>query len=268
MKLLIQISLLMLCPAEVLADTQTGGGWQTKDVVTTTLSVGAFAVAFYSLYLQSLRSERDLLAELNNCIEKLIEYRETREELRRELGDKLGGWEHKAALIALHDKKAFYLSRAKQIIDKGEVPISPWTYFMVAAAIADLGLSREAITYYQKAYSNERSPLERASISRALGRSRILAGSSDEGSADIENAADEFLRLSNLKGYDCQQLLYERAEAFRRLTLALLQVQDLGKAEKALKEFELAIAAIRDARRRESLEAAHRELFNLVKPTG
>lgn len=234
--------------------------WQVKDVVSLVFSITSLITASYALFMQRIKSLRERLAELDDCIEKLIEVRSERELLRRELADEFGLNKNSAARIVLNDKRAFYASKARTFVDDSSLNASAFACHMVAAALADMGQAGESIKYYRLSLERETNLFGKAAALRSLGRALVLSGDVNQGIQELERAADLYRDLAKLPEYDTEQAVFETADVYRRMTWALIQIDERPDAIKALALFDRELERISDAGRLKILQEASKEL--------
>ena len=194
---------------------------ETKDFATLAVSLIALIVSVVSVR-QSISSrkkdaERSARAEFAEIVETMVDLRQKREDIRRELGVEWGKNNNVVTRININDKRELLISRAAYLLHNFDINVSDIQYTIVGVAVVDAGRPAESLQYFRKSLEVCSNPVARAVARRGYGRTLILSGNLEEGRTEMLAAADEFARLAAEPGLDAERMRYSCAETFQRL---------------------------------------------------
>lgn len=200
-----------------------------RDVPAFVVSIFALLVSgvtfWYTIKSKRRDTERSARSDFAEIVNSLVDLREKRDTLQRELGSDWGKSKTFETRAALGDKQRSLIARAVSLLDSYHIDASDIEYILIGASLADDGRYRESLQYYEKAMDVSPSLLARASARRPYGRALILAGHVERGRAELLRAACEFKNLSTAEaGLDTDRMHYLRAHVFRTLIWAQIRV--------------------------------------------
>ena len=197
--------------------------------------------------------------DFQRTVEALVDLRQERERVRRELGDEWGLSRYATTRVALNEKRELLIAKARLLLEKYRIDVSDIGYVVVGGAIDDAGRPAEAVEFYRRAVSLAATPFAHAMAQRPLGRAMILSGQRDAGRRTLLEAADALGRLSRQPGLDADAMRAERAETLRSLIWAQINAgQDAAPEDfPALVE---GIATAHEPSHRRPLDEAEQEI--------
>lgn len=215
-------------PSSVIGSALSSFVAKTRDPLSLTVSsfaalvsVGTLVYTMISKTRETTRSARSDFAEI---IDSLVDLREKRDTLRRELGSDWGKSKTFETRAGLGDKQRSLVARAISLLHNHHIGASDIEYILVGASLADDGRYGDSLQYYKKAMEVSPSTLARASARRPYGRALILAGDVEHGREQLLSAAEEFNNLGNEAGLDGDRMKYLCAHVFRTMIWAEIQV--------------------------------------------
>lgn len=202
--------------------------------------------------------------DFQRTVEALVDLRQERERVRRQLGDEWGLSRYATTRVALNEKRELLIAKARLLLENYSIDIPDIGYVVVGGAIDDAGRPAEALEFYRRAVGLAPTPFAQAMAQRHLGRAMILSGEVDAGRRTLLEAADALGRLSRQPGLDADAMRAERAEALRSLIWAQINAgQDAAPEDfPALVE---AISTVREPSHRRPLDEAEREIREALK---
>lgn len=246
---------------------------ETKDFATLAVSLIALIVSVVSVR-QSISSrkkdaERSARAEFAEIVETMVDLRQKREDIRRELGVEWGKNNNVVTRININDKRELLISRAAYLLHNFDINVSDIQYTIVGVAVVDAGRPAKSLQYFRKSLEVCSNPVARAVARRGYGRTLILSGNLEEGRTEMLAAADEFARLAAEPGLDAERMRYSCAETFQRLIWVGLDLKD-GQAylEHDYDKLVQSAALIRNRDSRKQLEDAIKEVDNALIERG
>ena len=116
---------------------------ETKDFATLAVSLIALIVSVVSVR-QSISSrkkdaERSARAEFAEIVETMVDLRQKREDIRRELGVEWGKNNNVVTRININDKRELLISRAAYLLHNFDINVSDIQYTIVGVAVVDAG---------------------------------------------------------------------------------------------------------------------------------
>jgi hypothetical protein len=203
--------------------------WPFKDFPAFVVSIFALLVSggtlWYTIKSKGRETERSARSDFAEIVESLIDLREKRDTLQRELGSDWGKSKTFETRAALGDKQRSLVARAGSLLDNYHIDASDIEYIIIAASLTDDGRYGESLRYYEKAMDVSPSDLARALARRPYGSALIMAGHVERGRAELLRAACEFKNLSTAEaGLDTDRMQYLRAHVFRTLIWAQIRV--------------------------------------------
>lgn len=216
--------------------------------------------------LEGARAQQGGARRFQRTVEALVDLRQERERVRRELGDQWGLSRYATTRVALNEKRELLIAKARLLLERHRIDVSDIGYVVVAGAIDDAGRPAEALDDYRRAVGLAATPFTRAMAQRPYGRALILSGQREEGRRVLLEAADALGRLSTQPGLDADAMRAERADTLRALIWAQINVGQEPAPEDfpALVE---AIATVREPSHRRPLEEAEGEIREALKRT-
>jgi hypothetical protein len=187
--------------------------------------------------------------DFQRTVRALVDLRQERERVRRQLGDEWGLSRYAATRVALNEKRELLIAKARLLLQKYRIDVSDIGYVVVAGVIDEAGRPAEALPFYRRAVALAATPFTKAMAQRPYGRALILSGERDAGRRTLLEAADALGRLSTQPGLDADAMRAERADTLR----ALIWAQINAGQEPAPEDFPALAEAIATVR-----EASHR----------
>lgn len=202
--------------------------------------------------------------DFQRTVEALVDLRQERERVRRELGDDWGLSRYATTRVVLNEKRELLIAKSRLLLEKYRVDVPDIGYVVVGGAIDDAGRPAEALDFYRRAVSLAATPFTQAMAQRPLGRAMILSGQVDAGRRTLLEAADALGRLSRQPGLDADAMQAERAETLRSLIWAQI---DAGRdaAPEDLPALVEAIATVREPSHRRPLDEAEQEIREVLE---
>ena len=255
-----------------------GGIWASfakldaKDVTTLGVSLVALVTSvtgvLHSITSNKRDRERSARSEFATIVEGLVDVRQTRESLRRELGDDWGKRQNTETRLNLNDKEELLLSRARFLLIKYHINASDVQYVIVGLSLSDSGRHGESLQYYKKAVDVAPSKLAAAWCRRAYGRTLIVAGNVERGRSEMLSAAAEFERLKAEVGIDAEAMRNDRALVFLRSVWAQIQFGEYTHVQEDYKKLTELVAELQDPMGRNELRDAIDELDEALRDRG
>jgi len=220
------------------------------------IAVGSVLVSARWKQREHSKAARD---DFQRTVEALVDLRQERERVRRELGDDWGLSRYATTRVALNEKRELLIAKARLLLEKYRIDVSDIGYVVVGGAIDDAGRPAEALDFYRRAVSLAATPFTQAMAQRPLGRAMILSGEREAGRRTLLEAVDALGRLSRQPGVDADAMRTERAETLRCLIWAQINAAQAVAPEDfpALVE---AIAIVREPGHRRPLDEAEQEI--------
>jgi hypothetical protein len=152
-------------PVPATTPTSASRPLETKDFATLTLSLVALLISVVNV-LHTVKSkrqdtERSARSDFADIVESLVDLRQTRDTLRRELASDGGKYKTFETRAALGDKQKLLVSRAVFLLRNYHIDVSDMQYTIIGASLADDGQYGESLQYYEKAVEVSPSPLAR-----------------------------------------------------------------------------------------------------------